>query len=188
MCVEETRQSGAETALTVPQAIATFTALVRSTFPGMSMEIDAPAADDGGWWIDVASGSFRTTLLWQQGHGFGVFTSEEGYGDRPDETYRTPERAFRRFGQLVETHRRDAGIHPLQLRDVRALVGIQQATVADRMHVKQAAVSKLEARQDMKLSTVASYVAALGGRVEMRVVFDDFAVNVVLPEEETEAV
>ena len=183
MLAQQTRQTEAVAAVTTPSDILGFVELVRGTYHDVTVDLDAPGTETGEWWIDVSADGFRTTLLWTMDHGFGVFTSEPGYGDRPDECYRNHERLFRRFSQLVESHTRDTGMHPLHLRDVRALVGTQQAVVADRMRVNQAAVSKLESRRDMKLSTVTSYVEALGGRVELRAVFDDFAVNMALPEE-----
>ena len=42
-----------------------------------------------------------------------------------------------------------------------------QAEVAEKLHIKQAAVSKLERRTDMYLSTLRSYIEAMGGKLEI---------------------
>jgi hypothetical protein len=48
---------------------------------------------------------------------------------------------------------------------------------AARLEVSQSNVSQLERGDDAKLSTLQSYVDPLGGRLEMRAIFD----NEVLP-------
>ena len=48
-----------------------------------------------------------------------------------------------------------------------------QAQLAEVLHVPQNAVSKVEHRTDVYLSTLRSYLAAMGGRLEIRAVFPD---------------
>jgi transcriptional regulator with XRE-family HTH domain len=48
-----------------------------------------------------------------------------------------------------------------------------QVEVANRLNMTQAAVSRMEKRSDVLLSTLREYVGALGGRLEMRAVFPD---------------
>jgi len=48
------------------------------------------------------------------------------------------------------------------------------------MGVSQSAIAKLEAQEDLYLSTLARYAAGLGGRLELRVVFDDETVGLDL--------
>jgi transcriptional regulator with XRE-family HTH domain len=51
-----------------------------------------------------------------------------------------------------------------------------QADVAKRLAVSQANISQIE-RGDVKISTLAGYVGALGGKLEVRAVFDDETVS-----------
>jgi len=60
--------------------------------------------------------------------------------------------------------------HPLAY--IRHSLGILQQTVADRLAVSQAAVSKLEARNDFILSTLASYATATGGELSVRLNYE----------------
>jgi DNA-binding XRE family transcriptional regulator len=53
-----------------------------------------------------------------------------------------------------------------------------QATVARKLKVSQSNISQLERGGDPKLSTVAGYVDALGGRLEMVAVFDDETITI----------
>jgi transcriptional regulator with XRE-family HTH domain len=57
-----------------------------------------------------------------------------------------------------------AAIGP-SLRRLREQRGLTQAELAARLDTTQSEVSKLERRADARLSTVRSYVAALGGRL-----------------------
>ena len=41
------------------------------------------------------------------------------------------------------------------------------------MEVTQANISRIERQEDLKLSTLERYIEALGGRLEVRAVFDD---------------
>lgn len=56
------------------------------------------------------------------------------------------------------------------LKTLRAALGRTQAEVADAARMAQGDVSRLEGREDVKLSTLARYAVALGGSVEVAVV------------------
>ena len=58
------------------------------------------------------------------------------------------------------------------LKTLRAALGKTQAGVAEAAHMAQGDVSRLEGREDVKLSTLARYAAALGGSVEVAIVVD----------------
>lgn len=57
-----------------------------------------------------------------------------------------------------------------QLRKARELT---QTKIADELHMGQGDVSKLERRTDMYVSTLASYLQAVGADLEIRAVFPD---------------
>lgn len=61
----------------------------------------------------------------------------------------------------------------LALHELRETVGSTQAEVARGLDVSQPYVAKLEKRGDMSLATLASYLAVLGGRLEVRAVFPE---------------
>ena len=74
------------------------------------------------------------------------------------------------FPQLVEAaYRRRKLLRALAVERERA--GISQTTVAARMRTSQSAVARLEAGEiDAKMSTVERFAAAVGKRVDWRVV------------------
>lgn len=57
-----------------------------------------------------------------------------------------------------------------ELRQARALTQVQLAEV---LQVSQGAVSKVERRADMYISTLRSYVRAIGGDLQIRAVFPE---------------
>ena len=81
--------------------------------------------------------------------------------------------ASRRLLQLAEAARQHRSPR-LRLCDVRHLVNERQTELADRLNVGQGVISRLENRNDAKLSTIYGYVEALGGRAVLMVRFDDF--------------
>lgn len=55
----------------------------------------------------------------------------------------------------------------LSLQELRAMVGVTQEKLAAELEIAQASLSKIEASEDHKLSTVRRYVEALGGELEV---------------------
>ena len=59
----------------------------------------------------------------------------------------------------------------LPLAEMRKARLLTQNHLAELLQVNQGAISKLEKRSDMYLSTLRSYVEAMGGHLEIRAVF-----------------
>lgn len=55
------------------------------------------------------------------------------------------------------------------LRELRQIAGKAQADIATALNIKQPSVSKIESQADMYLSTLRSYVEAIGGKLELTV-------------------
>ena len=64
-----------------------------------------------------------------------------------------------------------------QLRNAREMT---QTRLAEVLSVDQGRISKLEKRTDMYLSTLRSYIEAMGGTLEIRAVFPEGAVKIDL--------
>ena len=78
----------------------------------------------------------------------------------------------------VESYRRlmDA---ELRLAEARRRRGVSQAVIAEALEVSQPNVSRIEQQHDVYLSTLARYVAALGGHLEVVVVFPDETITLL---------
>lgn len=61
----------------------------------------------------------------------------------------------------------------MSLQDLRKAIGKTQTAVAKRLKVGQDAVSKLETRNDMYISTLRGVLKAMGGELEMIARFPD---------------
>jgi transcriptional regulator with XRE-family HTH domain len=87
--------------------------------------------------------------------------------------------------ELLAFHRRLVDVQlrmaALQLGQLRRRRGIGQAAVAKALAVSQPNVSRIEQEDDLRLSTLARYVAALGGDLELRAVFPDESVELLPP-------
>lgn len=69
-------------------------------------------------------------------------------------------------------------IEGLALDELREARDLTQEHLAKVLHVNQSAISKLERRTDMYVSTLQDFVRAMGGRLEIRAVFPDGAVRI----------
>lgn len=73
----------------------------------------------------------------------------------------TPE-ARARAKEKTESMMKDMALH--ELRSARDLT---QGELAEQLHLEQPAISKLERRTDMYVSTLRKYVEAMGGELEI---------------------
>ena len=71
----------------------------------------------------------------------------------------------------------------MPLDEIRRARQMTQAKLAETLGVNQGEVSKIEHRTDIYLSTLASYVEALGGKLEIRAVFPDGEMRITQFEE-----
>jgi DNA-binding Xre family transcriptional regulator len=76
------------------------------------------------------------------------------------------------------TERQRAIEDALALADLRQSRHVTQVQLAEALGISQGNVSRLEGRSDVYLSTLRSYVEALGGHLEIAAVFDDQRVTV----------
>ncbi|MBI4729760.1 MAG: XRE family transcriptional regulator [Acidobacteria bacterium] len=65
----------------------------------------------------------------------------------------------------------DAGDRTLG--DLRRDRGLTQEAISERLGISQSDVSKIERRSDVRLSTLRAYVAATGGKLELRAVYPE---------------
>lgn len=59
----------------------------------------------------------------------------------------------------------------MTLRDLRKALELTQADLSEKLHMKQEAISRLERRSDLLLSTLISYIEAMGGELNITAKF-----------------
>ncbi len=67
----------------------------------------------------------------------------------------------------------------LTLAELRSRQNVTQQTLAQTLGVTQANISRIEHEEDLYLSTLRGYVAALGGELEVNAVFPNGKVTLV---------
>lgn len=94
-------------------------------------------------------------------------------------------RSFEELRQQMSPERRarsrrraEEMLAELRLGEVRAACKLTQAELAERLNIDQPNVSRLENRSDVHVSTLAEYIAGLGGRLELRAVFPEGTVRI----------
>jgi hypothetical protein len=99
-------------------------------FPGLTAEIDAPADDQGSWYLDVQrSGDAPPVVVeWRPDRGFGVSTpGGDDYGSGPDEVYPNMKAALDRVVRLVLSGGRTEPPRAVRLAELRQILGIFQS-------------------------------------------------------------
>jgi DNA-binding XRE family transcriptional regulator len=79
----------------------------------------------------------------------------------------------------AEAKRLTAGmVAEMPLEQLRVARQLTQTNLAQVLGVNQSAVSKIEKRTDMYLSTLRSYIEAMGGTLDIQAVFPEGAVRI----------
>ena len=145
-------------------------------FPDLTIAIDEPADVQGSWFLDVRreGGVTPVVVEWRPDRGFGVSTPEAGdYGSGPDELYPNAKATFDRIVRLVLSGGRAEPPRAVRLAELRQYLGISQQELAERAGVGQANISRIEGRDDLKISTLARVVEAMGASLSIRARFPD---------------
>jgi transcriptional regulator with XRE-family HTH domain len=77
----------------------------------------------------------------------------------------------------------DEDLKTMPLHELRAARHLTQQQLAKSLDMTQAAVSQMEQRTDLYLSTLENFVEAMGGRLEMYAVFPDGKIKLGLDRE-----
>lgn len=81
--------------------------------------------------------------------------------------------AFSPAGVTSDQHRAPVGAAAMPLDALRDAKQLTQVQMAQLLKISQGAVSKVERRTDMFVSTLRNYVRAIGGDLEIRAVFPE---------------
>lgn len=148
--------------------------LLQTRFEGMKTTIDPPTNADGTWWLDCMFGERLVTVELNPKLGIGVSSRESAlFGEKSDETFTNVEDAYRRIVRIYLSNTDTAAPRELSLRELRESLNLSQVEMAASLSVSQASISKLENRDDVLVGTLKSLITAMGGRLEIRALFND---------------
>ncbi len=69
-------------------------------------------------------------------------------------------------------------IREMALDELRAALDLTQEHLAELLHVNQAAISKVERRSDMYISTLRKIIEAMGGQLDIRAILPNGIVRI----------
>ncbi|MEX0818881.1 MAG: helix-turn-helix transcriptional regulator [Pirellulaceae bacterium] len=158
---------------------------LRERFPEASVQLDRPRKRSGVWYLDIRRNGHPIIIQWQQGKGFGVSSpAAPGYGEGADEEYPDEEATYGRAVSLLLSGTFTAPPEPVRLSELRKERGISQAELAELLNKQQGEVSKIERRNDVKLSTLRDYVKSIGGSLQVLARLPNGVVRVIEIEDE----
>ena len=142
--------------------------------PEAELHLTEPLNDSGIWHLDVRLGGQHLVIEWSLATGFGVSSlTDDSFGERPDEAYRSIEDTQRRITQLLRNNERTSPPLGVLLSRLRECRGQTQKALASKLGIRQATVSGIENRDDIQFSTFRRMIEGLGGLLEMFVVFPE---------------
>lgn len=143
-------------------------------FPSARTTLDPAGTPTGPWFLDIELDGHTASVEWRPDRGFGVTSNPcAGYGEGPDEVYPDLGSISRRVVTLLLAKARTVPPKAVRLRELRAARRMSQVELAGRLRVKQAAVSKMENRSDLRIRTLRDVIAAMGGHLVIRARFPD---------------
>jgi DNA-binding XRE family transcriptional regulator len=143
-------------------------------FPSARTLLDPSENPAGPWFLDIELDSHPVMVEWRPDRGFGVTSNVGvGYGEGPDEIHSDLESVSQRVITLLLAKTRTVPPKAVRLRELRAARRMSQMELAERLRIKQAAVSKLENRSDLHIRTLRDVIAAMGGQLIIRARFPD---------------
>jgi DNA-binding transcriptional regulator YiaG len=146
-------------------------------FPSASLTIDAPALDNGTWFLDAELQGHLVVVQWRADRGFGITTpTRDDFNAKPQELYECLDAAYDRVVELLLSQART--IPGLTLPKLRELRGFSQTDIAQRLQINQGAVSRLERRGDMLVGTLRNLISAMGGNLKLIAEFPDRSVDI----------
>lgn len=151
---------------------------LKKYFPEAEIETRRSDAPDGFQFLNVFVDDFEVDVEWKQEHGFGISSfhddssSLEGLFDSPNEWYESEQATLHRVASLV-FDRRCTKPRQSKICEIRQERGISQEELSEQLKVKQATYSKLERREDVKVSSLKRVIEAMDGKLIIQAVFRD---------------
>ena len=144
-------------------------------FPELETELDAPIQERSPWFLDVIREDRpRISIEWRPDRGFGISSARpDEYGMGPHEVLPNVKAAFDRVAHLIETGRETLPPEAVRLAELRQARGMSQTELARRSGVRQPTIAGIEDRDDIKVSTLAKFVGAMGATLKISATFPD---------------
>jgi DNA-binding XRE family transcriptional regulator len=148
--------------------IETLARKLRKRFRNAAIALDRPKRRSGVWYLDVTRDGYSVVIQWREGAGFGVSASSaHAYGEGADEFFQEEEAAYGRAISLLLSRTFTSPPEPVRLKELRNECGMSQAELAAILNKQQGEISKIERRQDVRVSTLRDYIESMGGTLQI---------------------
>jgi len=151
---------------------------LKQQFPDAGIEVRKTEDPNGFQFVNLVVGDFEVGVEWKPNLGFGISSFREdasptdGVFEAPSEWYETERAAFHRVASLV-FDQRSTKPRQAKISEIRHERGISQDELSEQLNVKQATYSKLERREDVRVSSLRRVIEAMGGKLVIQAVFRD---------------
>lgn len=153
-----------------------------------NVSMDKPKRASGVWFLDICRDGHSVNVQWQPKRGFGVSSSADSqYGEGPDEVYDDREAVRHRVLSLLLSRGETSPPPSVRLAQLRRELGLSQIELAERLSVQQGAVSRMERRGDIKISSLREYCRSLGCNLTLMAMFPNGSAKVIQLDDEQEA-
>ena len=132
---------------------------------GADVKLHAPSGKGRVWWIDATLRGHSVAIEWSKEDGFGISTpTEDDYGSAANEVYAEADEAITRAVQLLKGRRRARARREMHLQALREHRNVSQDSLAKLLKLSQR-------RGDVLISTLQSFIEALGGELRISAKF-----------------
>ena len=151
---------------------------LRSQFSDAQVQTRKADDPNGFQFLNVWRNGIEIAVEWKPDEGFGLSSycddSHElaGLFDAPDEWYSHEEAVFHRIASLL-LDRKSTRPEPATIKEMRNERGISQERMSQGLKVKQATYSKMERRDDVRVSSLRKVIEAMGGKLLIQAIFPD---------------
>ncbi len=143
---------------------------IKRSIPDVRCVLDIPASSEVPSFLDCFCGDRHVVIEHRAPSTFGIsVTKDNDLVDLADEGFDNWEDAGRRIVQWLLAEEANS------LRAIREFRKVSQKDLAARLGTSQPALSKLEHREEVQVSTLRKAIEALGGKLDIRVTFPDGA-------------
>src|SRR5262245_59451678 len=102
-------------------------ARLQRTVPEAKIDVSEPAAVGGVGFLDISQSGNVIAVQWHEKWHFGLSSRREhGYGEKPDEVYRTVEAAAARIAELLSTNKKTEQPADVAVREQHAATIVAQ--------------------------------------------------------------
>jgi len=154
--------------------------------PGIAVKVTAPSGRGSVWWIDASVRCHSVVVEWSPEDGFGLSSTDgNDFNTAASEVIVDADEALEHIIDVLKTGKPIPPRREMFLQRLREHRDVSQETLADLMRVSQATISKTERRGDMLLSTLRSFVEALGGHLQVVAKFPSETIELSFQDQKT---